>query len=62
MVETILLPRVTSESPVVLSHSVRDGDPPHYLAVQYWWAYVHPWAVKLFERQRRRAAHFCSLS
>lgn len=25
--------------------------PPEYLAVHYWWAYVHPWAVKLFERQ-----------
>ena len=25
--------------------------PPEYLAVYYWWAYMHPWAVKLFERQ-----------
>ena len=24
---------------------------PLYLAVHYWWAYVHPNAVKLFERQ-----------
>jgi hypothetical protein len=24
---------------------------PSYLTVHYWWAYVHPMAVKLFERQ-----------
>src|SRR5689334_12368201 len=24
---------------------------PHYLTTHYWWAYVHPNAVKLFERQ-----------
>ena len=24
---------------------------PRYLAQTYWWAYVHPYAVKLFERQ-----------
>ena len=24
---------------------------PPYLAVHYWWAYIHPKAVKLFERQ-----------
>jgi ubiquinone/menaquinone biosynthesis C-methylase UbiE len=24
---------------------------PHYLAQTYWWAYVHPNAVRLFERQ-----------
>ena len=29
-----------------IDHSV-----PLYLAVHYWWAYVHPEAVKLFERQ-----------
>jgi ubiquinone/menaquinone biosynthesis C-methylase UbiE len=28
------------------------GNPiPFYLTAHYWWAYVHPWAVKLFERQ-----------
>ena len=25
--------------------------PPHYLTRHYWWAYVHPFAVRLFERQ-----------
>jgi hypothetical protein len=34
----------------MLSHPAHEG-PPEYLAVHYWWAYVHPWAVKLFERQ-----------
>lgn len=24
---------------------------PDYLSTQYWWAYIHPTAVKLFERQ-----------
>src|SRR5437588_5450927 len=24
---------------------------PHYLRVHYWWAYIHPLAVRLFERQ-----------
>lgn len=24
---------------------------PRYLAQTYWWAYVHPRAVKLFERE-----------
>ena len=24
---------------------------PHYLATHYWWAYIHPRAVKFFERQ-----------
>src|SRR5450755_2975114 len=24
---------------------------PHYLRQAYWWAYVHPRAVRLFERQ-----------
>jgi ubiquinone/menaquinone biosynthesis C-methylase UbiE len=29
----------------------RGGLVPHYLAAHYWWAYVHPNAVKVFERQ-----------
>src|SRR3954470_19101047 len=24
---------------------------PHYLRAHYWWAYIHPKALKLFERQ-----------
>ena len=27
------------------------GRVPRYLLANYWWAYVHPNAVKLFERQ-----------
>lgn len=29
----------------------RDADVPPYLVQTYWWAYVHPRAVRLFERQ-----------
>ena len=28
-----------------------DAGVPHYLTRHYWWAYVHPWAVKVFERE-----------
>jgi ubiquinone/menaquinone biosynthesis C-methylase UbiE len=38
--------RATALPRVAIEHSV-----PHYLTVHYWWAYVHPKAVKLFERQ-----------
>jgi ubiquinone/menaquinone biosynthesis C-methylase UbiE len=31
-----------------LEHEIRA---PHYLITHYWWAYIHPKAVKLFERQ-----------
>jgi ubiquinone/menaquinone biosynthesis C-methylase UbiE len=30
--------------------SRRDVEIPHYVSAHYWWAYVHPRAVKLFER------------
>jgi ubiquinone/menaquinone biosynthesis C-methylase UbiE len=30
--------------------SVPSGSVPHYLRLHYWWAYVHPNAVRLFER------------
>jgi ubiquinone/menaquinone biosynthesis C-methylase UbiE len=29
----------------------RDADAPGYLVQTYWWAYVHPRAVRVFERQ-----------
>jgi hypothetical protein len=51
MVDTILFPRVISEKPIVSSRPARHGDPPQYLTAHYWWAYIHPGAVKLFERQ-----------
>ena len=51
MIDTILFPRVASEAPVIWSNPGGCGEPPHYLAAHYWWAYIHPWAVKLFERQ-----------
>jgi len=33
------------------SRSGCDVKVPHYLSVHYWWAYVHPGAVRFFERQ-----------
>jgi ubiquinone/menaquinone biosynthesis C-methylase UbiE len=51
MVDAILFPRARSGEPSVLSQRVRAGGPPHYLTEHYWWAYIHPRAVKLFERQ-----------
>jgi ubiquinone/menaquinone biosynthesis C-methylase UbiE len=51
MAETIMLRGGSSESAVALSHPSCDHAPPHYLAVHYWWAYIHPRAVRLFERQ-----------
>lgn len=33
-------------------HHLRDeAGVPHYLKTHYWWAYIHPQAVALFERQ-----------
>jgi ubiquinone/menaquinone biosynthesis C-methylase UbiE len=33
------------------SRSARNVKAPHYLTAHYWWAYVHPRAIWLFERQ-----------
>ena len=30
--------------------SVPPGPVPHYLRLHYWWAYIHPNAVRMFER------------
>ena len=35
----------------VLPFSSTELQVPHYLRAHYWWAYIHPKAVKLFERQ-----------
>jgi ubiquinone/menaquinone biosynthesis C-methylase UbiE len=35
----------------VLSFGAPELHVPHYLHAHYWWAYIHPEAVKLFERQ-----------
>jgi len=39
------------DRPIVLPARTSDGPVPHYLTAHYWWAYVHPNAVKVFERQ-----------
>jgi ubiquinone/menaquinone biosynthesis C-methylase UbiE len=44
--------RVSVDPRPALVHHIRDSaGVPHYLNHYYWWAYVHPNAVKLFERQ-----------
>jgi ubiquinone/menaquinone biosynthesis C-methylase UbiE len=56
---TICLPFVsTNQAKIALDGrrappSVRSADIqiPHYLLTHYWWAYVHPTAVKVFERR-----------
>jgi len=37
-------------SPPVLQHCRDEAGIPHYLNTHYWWAYVHPKGVKVFER------------
>src|SRR4051794_23153714 len=37
--------------PLVHCHRGDNAAIPHYLNTHYWWAYVHPKAVKLFERE-----------
>jgi ubiquinone/menaquinone biosynthesis C-methylase UbiE len=36
---------------VALPGAIDEHAVPHYLRAHYWWAYIHPRAVKLFERQ-----------
>jgi ubiquinone/menaquinone biosynthesis C-methylase UbiE len=38
-------------SAAVLPFSAAEIQVPRYLLTHYWWAYIHPKAVKLFERQ-----------
>jgi ubiquinone/menaquinone biosynthesis C-methylase UbiE len=35
----------------ILSSRVEHGGIPEYLTTHYWWAYIHPVAVKFFERR-----------
>lgn len=45
-------PGVASHAASATRPESRAGDGlPHYLRVHYWWAYIHPKAVRLFERQ-----------
>ncbi len=38
-------------APAPVVHLRDSAGVPYYLKTHYWWAYVHPRAVKLFERQ-----------
>jgi ubiquinone/menaquinone biosynthesis C-methylase UbiE len=43
---------ITADAPRdVASHTRRNSPVPTYLEHTYWWAYVHPNAVRLFERE-----------
>ncbi len=37
--------------PAAVVHLRDSAGVPHYLKTHYWWAYIHPRAVRLFERQ-----------
>jgi ubiquinone/menaquinone biosynthesis C-methylase UbiE len=40
-----------SEGSAALPRRACDVGIPHYLEAYYWWAYIHPGAVRVFERQ-----------
>jgi len=50
-------PSVIAEATSLADRSIAESQPardlkaPHYLTANYWWAYVHPRAIWLFERQ-----------
>jgi ubiquinone/menaquinone biosynthesis C-methylase UbiE len=44
--------RIASETDTIEMLPRADGHPvPHYLNKHYWWAYIHPNAVRFFDRQ-----------
>lgn len=44
--------RVVGEADLLELPARADGQPvPHYLTKHYWWAYIHPNAVRFFDRQ-----------
>src|SRR5215813_11490127 len=51
MSDTTLLADTTLARSSPLQSRDDDHAVPHYLSAHYWWAYIHPRAVKLFERQ-----------
>jgi ubiquinone/menaquinone biosynthesis C-methylase UbiE len=50
MSDTSLFADQAFDSPATLSQADSHAV-PHYLRAHYWWAYIHPKAVRLFERQ-----------
>jgi ubiquinone/menaquinone biosynthesis C-methylase UbiE len=51
MADSMPFPGVAAETTAISPDTPGYGGPPPYLTMHYWWAYVHPRAVKLFERQ-----------
>ena len=43
--------RSSTAAPTALSKPICNREIPSYLHKAYWWAYLHPWAVRFFERQ-----------
>ena len=43
--------RSSPATPGAFGKQIRNRDIPSYLHKAYWWAYLHPWAVRFFERQ-----------
>jgi ubiquinone/menaquinone biosynthesis C-methylase UbiE len=50
VVRSASLAKVLPSSAAALSAPVDCGPVPEYLTTYYWWAYIHPMAVKFFER------------
>ena len=50
MSDTTLFADAAFGNSATLLHA-EDHAVPHYLRAHYWWAYIHPKAVRLFERQ-----------
>jgi ubiquinone/menaquinone biosynthesis C-methylase UbiE len=51
MSDTSLFADQAFDSPATLPQADNCHAVPHYLRAHYWWAYIHPKAVRLFERQ-----------
>ena len=51
MSDITLFGSLEDDQPMSLAQPADHGPVPHYLSAHYWWAYVHPNAVKVFERQ-----------
>ena len=51
MSDTTLFAGSTFGSAATLPKAENDLAVPHYLRAHYWWAYIHPNAVRIFERQ-----------
>lgn len=49
--ESVTVLKKTTLSSLRAGHAFAPAPIPEYLQETYWWAYLHPWAVRIFERQ-----------